>query len=97
VTECFRHGRPMVVLPLFWDQYDNAQRVDETGFGARLATYELTDAALLGTIARLLADREMAARLASVSARLASMPGTVRAADLVEQLARTGKPVLRAG
>ena len=29
----------MVVLPLFWDQYDNAQRVQETGFGLRLDTY----------------------------------------------------------
>ena len=96
VTECFRHGRPMVVLPLFWDQYDNAQRVAETGFGARLATYELTDDELLGTIAHLLADREMAARLKAVSDRLAAVPGTVVAADLVEQLARTGQPVLRA-
>jgi UDP:flavonoid glycosyltransferase YjiC (YdhE family) len=96
VTECFRHGRPMVVLPLFWDQYDNAQRVAETGFGARLATYELTDDELLGTIARLLADREMGARLKAVSDRLAAVPGTVVAADLVEQLARTGQPVLRA-
>ena len=32
-------GKPMIVLPLFWDQYDNAQRVDETGFGVRLPTY----------------------------------------------------------
>jgi UDP:flavonoid glycosyltransferase YjiC (YdhE family) len=96
VTECFRHGRPMVVLPLFWDQYDNAQRVSETGFGARLATYEFSDDQLLGTIARLLSDGDLAARLAAVSARLASVPGTVRAADLVEQLARTREPVLRA-
>jgi MGT family glycosyltransferase len=95
VTECFRHGRPMVVLPLFWDQYDNAQRVAETGFGARLATYEFSDAELLGTIERLLGDRELAARLAALSTRLASVPGTVRAADLVERLARTGEPVLR--
>ena len=39
VTECLYFGRPMVVLPLFWDQYDNAQRMHETGFGVRLDTY----------------------------------------------------------
>jgi UDP:flavonoid glycosyltransferase YjiC (YdhE family) len=28
----------MVVLPLFWDQYGNAQRVHETGLRIRLDT-----------------------------------------------------------
>ena len=38
--EALHHGKPMVVLPIFWDQYDNAQRVHETGLGVRLSTYE---------------------------------------------------------
>jgi UDP:flavonoid glycosyltransferase YjiC (YdhE family) len=34
----------MIVLPLFWDQYDNAQRVHELGLGSRLDTYRFTRA-----------------------------------------------------
>ncbi len=92
VTECFHHGKPMIVLPLFWDQVDNAQRVDETGFGRRLATYDFRDEELTDAIDELLADRRLATRLAVVSARLRADPGTVRAADLIERVARTGAP-----
>ena len=91
-TECFHHGKPMVVLPLFWDQYDNAQRVDELGYGVRLATYEFEAAELTGAIDRLLADRALASRMAPIAARLQAEPGTVRAADLIEQVTRTGEP-----
>ena len=58
-TECFHHGKPMVALPLFWDQYDNAQRVDETGFGVRLPTYGFEPAELTGAIDRLVTDRPL--------------------------------------
>ncbi len=89
-TECMRFGKPMIVLPLFWDQYDNAQRVDETGFGVRLPTYAFEPEQLTGAIDRLVADRALAGRLASASARLAADPGTVRAADLIERTAAGG-------
>ena len=58
-TECFHFGKPMIALPLFWDQYDNAQRVAETGYGIRLATYEFEDGELLGAIDRLLTDEAL--------------------------------------
>jgi UDP:flavonoid glycosyltransferase YjiC (YdhE family) len=93
VTEALHHGKPMVVLPLFWDQVDNAQRLAETGFGARLPPYEADAAALIGAIDGLLADEPLRRRLARLSARLQADPGTIRAADLIERLARTGAPV----
>jgi MGT family glycosyltransferase len=94
-TESFFFGKPMIVLPLFWDQYDNAQRVDELGLGVRLGTYSHDGEELRGAIDRLLADERMRARLMAMSARLQSVPGTVKAADLIEQVAASGEPVVR--
>ena len=87
VTEAFHNGLPMIVLPLFWDQVDNAQRIDETGFGVRLATYDFEDVELTGAADRLLADAALRDRLATISKRLQANPGTVRAADLIESVA----------
>ena len=86
-TECFHFGKPMIALPLFWDQYSNAQRVHETGFGVRLATYEFDEAELAAAIDGLLADADLRRRMAAVAARLQASPGTVRAADLIERVA----------
>jgi UDP:flavonoid glycosyltransferase YjiC (YdhE family) len=96
VTEAFHHGKPMIVLPLFWDQVDNAQRIAETGFGVRLRTYGFEDAELTGAVDRLLASGSIKTRLAAISRRLKATPGTIRAADLIESVARTGAPVTSA-
>jgi UDP:flavonoid glycosyltransferase YjiC (YdhE family) len=84
LTESIHFGKPMIVLPLFWDQHDNAQRVAECGFGVRLPSYEFEDAQLRDSIERLLASRDL--RLGEASARLHGQPGTVKAADLIEGL-----------
>jgi MGT family glycosyltransferase len=84
VTESIHFGKPMIVLPLFWDQHDNAQRVAECGFGVRLPTYEFEDEQLHEALDRLLeAPHE---GLAAAAHRLQGSPGTVRAAGLIEEL-----------
>ena len=95
VVESFHHGKPMVVLPLFWDQVDNAQRVHETGFGRRLATYDFEDGELLRAADELLADSGLQSRMARIAARMQASDGTTRAADLIERVAVTGQPVTR--
>jgi MGT family glycosyltransferase len=87
-TECMHFGKPMVALPLFWDQYDNAQRVDETGYGIRLSTYEFEEDELRAALDRLLADEGLKARMTSTASVLHAFPGTVRAADLIEGVVR---------
>ena len=95
VVECFHNGKPMIVLPLFWDQVDNAQRVHETGFGRRLSTYGFRDEELTGAIDALLGDGALRERMADIAARMQSAAGTVRAADLIERVATTHGPVTR--
>ena len=97
VTESLWFGKPMLVLPIFWDQHDNAQRVAETGYGLRLPTYGLEPGALGAAVDTLLTDAALRARAAAAGERLRARPGTVMAADLIERLAETGAPVTRAG
>jgi MGT family glycosyltransferase len=92
-TECLHFGKPMVMLPIFWDQHDNAQRIDETGFGIRLPTYSLGDGDLPDAIDRLLSDRGLRGRLSAVAERLQASPGNERAAELIERVAATAEPV----
>ena len=94
VTESCHHGKPMIVLPLFWDQVDNAQRVAETGTGVRLPTYGFRDEDLVRAIDALLADEALRRRLATMAAGIQAARGTEKAADLIERLAVTGEAVL---
>jgi UDP:flavonoid glycosyltransferase YjiC (YdhE family) len=93
-TEAFHFGKPMIVLPLFWDQYDNAQRVHETGFGIRLPTYAFEAADLRGAIDTLLGGT-LSRRMAEVGAEIRARDGVARAAEAIEAVgmgARVGTP-----
>jgi MGT family glycosyltransferase len=96
-TECMWFGKPMLVLPVFWDQHDNAQRVHETGYGMRLPTYAFHEDELRRGVNQLLADDALRARAAGAGERLRRRRGTIVAAELIESVAVSGEPVHRAG
>jgi MGT family glycosyltransferase len=87
-TEAMHFGKPMVVLPLFWDQYDNAQRVDELGLGVRLDTYAFDDRELRDAVERLVRDDGLRGRMAAAGEAIREADGKRVAADLIEDVGR---------
>src|SRR5262249_10772703 len=86
VTETLHFGKPLIVLPLFWDQYENAQRIDELGFGIRLDTYRFADDELTGAVERLLADTALRDRLTEQGAAIRARNGLRAGAEAIEQV-----------
>ena len=93
VTESFHFGKPMLVLPLFWDQHDNAQRVHETRHGVKLPTYSFSEMEFFTAVDTLLSDARLHERLRATAGRLQAVPGTEKAAGLIERLAREKEPI----
>jgi MGT family glycosyltransferase len=88
-TETLHFGKPMIVLPLFWDQYDNAQRVAELGFGRRLPTYSFSDDEFLEAVDALLADAVLRERMRTLGAAIHERGGLRRGADVIESVGRS--------
>ncbi|HYJ68609.1 MAG TPA: glycosyltransferase [Nocardioidaceae bacterium] len=85
-TEALHFGKPMVVLPLFWDQYDNAQRMHELGLGIRLKTYEFTPEQLNDAVDTLLGDTRLRGRLDQIGADIRQRDGLTKGAGIIEQI-----------
>jgi MGT family glycosyltransferase len=86
-TEALHFGKPMIVLPLFWDQFDNAQRMAELGLGVRLPTYDFEEDDLRDAVAQLLVDADLRRRMAVEGERIRARDGKTTAADLIEETA----------
>jgi UDP:flavonoid glycosyltransferase YjiC (YdhE family) len=86
-TECLHFSKPMIVLPRFWDQFDNAQRMDELGFEVRLPTYTFTNEAMDTALTTVL-DPVLRQRLTSIGGRVRARHGLHRGAEIIESVER---------
>ena len=76
----------MVVMPLFVDQFDNAQRLHETGLGVKVHPYTYKDEELLAAVDQVLADQTLKQRLQAASKRIQATNRHEELADKIEQL-----------
>lgn len=80
LTESFFYGVPgFIVCPLFGDQFDNAQRVQEKEFGIRLDPYNCSKEELLSAIETMLNKEDLRTRMKAISQRMRKPESRMRA------------------
>jgi UDP:flavonoid glycosyltransferase YjiC (YdhE family) len=83
-------GCPVVCVPAAGDMAENAARADWAGVGVRLPWRLLSPLTLRLAVRRALGERSHAERAHDLAAWAAANDGVSQAADLVEELARSG-------
>ena len=86
VTESFYFGKPMIIMPLWCDQFDNAQRVHEKGFGLRLDAHRCTKEELTDAINKLIYDNELALKMEKIAQRIQDEIKSGKVGELIENL-----------
>jgi UDP:flavonoid glycosyltransferase YjiC (YdhE family) len=84
-SQALHAGIPQVIMPMGFDQFDNAARVERLGVGRALARRRFTAPRLVPLVAGLLADAAVADRCRGAARRLAAADGLVRAGDAIEE------------
>ncbi|MFM8253146.1 MAG: glycosyltransferase [Planctomycetota bacterium] len=95
VLEALSLGVPMVALPCNADQPGIAARVEHAGVGLRSSYHRPNVTQLRQQIERVLSESQFRERAVRLQRSLWQAGGVHRAADLVEQVLKTGQPVLR--
>ena len=95
--ESLARGVPMVAIPVTNDQPGVAARIAWTGTGLVVPPSRLTVPRLRKAIARVLGEPSFTAEARKMREAIARSGGVVRAADVVERLLETGRPVLAEG
>ena len=73
-------------MGMFCDQFDNAQRIQEKGFGIRMNPYQCTKNQLLNGINKLINDSDLNLRMKKISERIRVEVKLGKVGQLIENL-----------
>jgi MGT family glycosyltransferase len=92
--ECLNQGVPMVAIPIANDQPGVAARIAWTGTGEVVPLNRLNVKKLRKAVQQVLTEESYKKNALRLQKAIAQSGGVSRAADIIEQVASTGKPVL---
>lgn len=91
ILETLLAGKPLVVMPLFYDQFDNAQRIADKGLGKRIDPFRYEDSELNSAVEEILNNTEYHKRVQIISEQLKTADSKCdKVLELIEKLACTG-------
>jgi len=79
-------GIPQLIMPMAYDQFDNAERLVELGVGTAVPVHAFQPARVTRALHALLANPDTIAKCQTVAKRLNNTKGLERSADAVERL-----------
>jgi UDP:flavonoid glycosyltransferase YjiC (YdhE family) len=86
IIEAFYFCKPVIVMPLFGDHLDNAQRIKENGFGLNINPYTCNKETLLCGINAMLDDKLLFRRLSPISHRMQNSNNEKHLSNLIESV-----------
>lgn len=97
VMDALAAAVPIAAIPIAFEQGAIAARLENAGVGARVGRRFLTAGRLARTMHNVLGASSYAAVAARLGTEIARAGGVRQAADIVESVLRTGRPVMRDG
>ncbi|XP_053207639.1 NDP-glycosyltransferase YjiC-like isoform X1 [Panonychus citri] len=84
--ETLYHGKPMIVIPWFFDQLDNAQRVVDKQIGYRVNPWEFDEDYFLNCIEKVLNDQQLQESVKKISENMRNSNSGTKAVKIIEDL-----------
>ena len=88
LTETLYYGKRILVMPLFFDQYDNAQRILEKQLGLCLDPFQCSEEELNEAIDKTLSDESLERKMISISKRIQTEQNILKLPKLIESIAK---------
>ena len=86
LTETLYYGKRILVMPIFFDQFDNAQRLVEKDLSIQLNPFECTEKELIESVDKLMSDDILEQKFNAISKRIQSEQNILKLPQILQNI-----------